>query len=152
MTGHETAAKSDLPDGPFKGVPFLMKDLMATLEGVPTSMGNKLWKDIPAKADSELARRWLASGVIVVGKSQYPRIWPDSLHRIRNLRPGAQPLGYRAHARRFLRRIGRGGGSAHRTDRLRRGRRRLDPHPIVGMRIVRPETHARTHAHRPGCW
>ena len=66
------AAKSDLPDGPFKGVPFLMKDLMATLEGVPTSMGNKLWKDIPAKADSELARRWLASGVIVVGKSNTP--------------------------------------------------------------------------------
>ena len=33
-------AKSDLPDGPFKGVPFLMKDLTSTLEGIPTSMGN----------------------------------------------------------------------------------------------------------------
>jgi amidase len=66
------AAKSGLPDGPFKGVPFLMKDLMATLEGVPTSSGNKLWKDIPAKADSELARRWQASGVIVVGKTNTP--------------------------------------------------------------------------------
>ncbi len=65
-------AKSDLPDGPFKGVPFLMKDLMATLEGIPTSMGNKLWKDIPAKTDSELARRWLGSGAIVVGKTNTP--------------------------------------------------------------------------------
>ena len=57
-------AKSDLPDGPFKGVPFLMKDLMATLEGIPTSAGNELWKDIPAKVDSELARRWMKSGVV----------------------------------------------------------------------------------------
>lgn len=65
-------AKSNLPDGRFKGVPFLMKDLMASLEGIPTSMGNKLWKDIPAKADSELAHRWLKSGVIVVGKTNTP--------------------------------------------------------------------------------
>ena len=65
-------AKSDLPDSPFKGVPFLMKDLMATLEGIPTSMGNKLWKNIPAKTDSELARRWLGSGAIVVGKTNTP--------------------------------------------------------------------------------
>ena len=65
-------AKSELPDGPFKGVPFLMKDLMATLEGVPTSSGNKLLKEIPAKTDSELARRWLDSGVIVVGKTNTP--------------------------------------------------------------------------------
>jgi amidase len=66
------AAKSDLPDGPFKGVPFLMKDLISTLEGVPTSYGNKLWKDIPAKVNSELARRWIGSGMIVVGKTNTP--------------------------------------------------------------------------------
>ena len=65
-------AKSDLPDGPFKGVPFLMKDLISTLEGVPTSYGNKLWKDIPAKVDSELARRWMNSGVVVIGKTNTP--------------------------------------------------------------------------------
>jgi len=70
--GARIAAKGNLPDGPFKGVPFLMKDLMATLEGVPTSAGNKLWKDIPAKVDSELASRWMRSGVIVVGKTNTP--------------------------------------------------------------------------------
>jgi amidase len=64
--------KSTLPDGPFKGVPFLMKDLISTLEGIPTSFGNKLWKDIPAKVDSELARRWMNSGVVVVGKTNTP--------------------------------------------------------------------------------
>ena len=43
------AAKKPLPDGPFAGVPFLVKDLMATIAGVPTSNGNRLWRDIPAK-------------------------------------------------------------------------------------------------------
>lgn len=66
------AAQADLPDGPFKGVPFLMKDLLSTLEGVPTSMGNRLWKDIPARVDGELARRWQKTGAIVLGKTNTP--------------------------------------------------------------------------------
>ena len=66
------AASGKLPDGPFRGVPFLMKDLISTLEGIPTSQGNKLWKDIPATITSELAKRWEATGAIVVGKTNTP--------------------------------------------------------------------------------
>ena len=66
------AAKGKLPDGPFKGVPFLMKDLIATLEGLPTSGGNKLYKNLPAKLTSEMAKRWEATGGIVVGKTNTP--------------------------------------------------------------------------------
>lgn len=65
-------AKGKLPDGPFKGVPFLMKDLVSTLEGLPTSGGNKLWKNIPATVSSEMAKRWEASGAVVVGKTNTP--------------------------------------------------------------------------------
>ena len=65
-------AKGELPAGPFKGVPFLMKDLISTLEGIPTSGGNKLWKNIPATVSTELAKRWENSGVIVVGKTNTP--------------------------------------------------------------------------------
>jgi len=65
-------AKATLPDGPFMGVPFMIKDLHATLEGVPTSHGNKLWKNVPASITTELAKRWEASGVIVVGKTNAP--------------------------------------------------------------------------------
>jgi amidase len=67
-----TMAQGKLPDGPFKGVPYLMKDLIATLEGLPTSGGNKLWKDIPATLTSEMAKRWEATGAIVVGKTNTP--------------------------------------------------------------------------------
>lgn len=65
-------AKGTLPDGPFKGVPFMIKDLHATLEGVPTSHGNKLWKNVPASITTELVKRWEDSGVILVGKTNTP--------------------------------------------------------------------------------
>ena len=65
-------AKGRLPEGPFTGVPFMIKDLHATLEGVPTSHGNKLWRDIPASITTELVKRWENSGVIVVGKTNTP--------------------------------------------------------------------------------
>ncbi len=59
-------------DGKFSGVPFLVKDLISTIEGVPTSNGNRIWKNIPAKSDSELVRRWKKAGVIIVGKTNTP--------------------------------------------------------------------------------
>src|SRR5919108_926425 len=65
-------AKGKLPEGPFTGVPFMIKDLHATLEGLPTSHGNKLWRRIPASITTELVRRWESSGVIVVGKTNTP--------------------------------------------------------------------------------
>ena len=67
-----TAAKGKLPDGPFQGVPFLIKDLHATLEGLPTSHGTKLWKNVPAKITTEIVKRWEASGAIVVGRTNTP--------------------------------------------------------------------------------
>ena len=33
-------AESNLPDGPFKGVPFLLKDLLVNYAGVPTRSGS----------------------------------------------------------------------------------------------------------------
>ena len=65
-------AKEKLPDGPFKGVPFLIKDLHATLEGTTTSHGNKLWKKTTDKISTELVKRWENSGVIVVGRTNTP--------------------------------------------------------------------------------
>jgi amidase len=66
------AAKGDLPDSPFKGVPFLLKDMHATVEGVPTSCGTRLLKDIPQPHDSEIVRRYRAAGIIILGKTNVP--------------------------------------------------------------------------------
>jgi amidase len=66
------ARVDSLPDGPLKGVPFLFKDLKLRLDGTPTSNGSKLSKDRVLQGTSELARRYEAAGLQVVGKSNTP--------------------------------------------------------------------------------
>lgn len=56
------AAAGPLPDGPLRGVPILLKDLLATVQGVPTGYGNRMLRRIPAERDSELVRRLRAAG------------------------------------------------------------------------------------------
>jgi amidase len=60
-----------LPDGPFTGVPFLLKDL-DLLEGTRTTFGASLYKDHVADHSGTLARRFLNSGVTIFGKSSSP--------------------------------------------------------------------------------
>jgi amidase len=60
-----------LPDGPFKGVPFLLKDL-DLLEGTCTTSGASLYKDDIADHSGTLARRFLDAGLAIFGKSSTP--------------------------------------------------------------------------------
>src|SRR6202166_4294132 len=60
-----------LPDGPFTGVPFLLKDL-EILESTRTTFGASVYKDNVADHSSTLARRFLAAGVTIFGKSSTP--------------------------------------------------------------------------------
>lgn len=66
------AAAGPLPEGPFRGVPMLLKDLIATVEGVPTASGCRALRSLPAPVDSELVRRLRASGVLLLGKTNTP--------------------------------------------------------------------------------
>lgn len=68
------AAQSPLPDGPFSGVPFLIKDLGAMVAGVPQSSGTRLLKEWVPPVDGELVRRWKAAGLIVLGKTNTPEL------------------------------------------------------------------------------
>lgn len=63
------AIDSGLPDGPFTGVPFLLKDLRAQYTGVPTTSGSRLWKDRVASQDTELVARHKRAGLVIFGKT-----------------------------------------------------------------------------------
>lgn len=66
------AAVKPLPGGPFAGVPFLVKDLLTAYAGVPLSMGCKAYKNYVPDHDSTLMRRYKATGLIVLGKTNTP--------------------------------------------------------------------------------
>ena len=67
----ERQIDNGLPDGPFTGVPFLLKDL-DILEGTRTTSGASVYKDNVADHTSTLARRFLDAGVAIFGKSSSP--------------------------------------------------------------------------------
>ena len=60
-----------LPDGPFTGVPFLLKDL-DNLQGTRTTSGASIYRDNVADHSGTLARRFLDSGVTIFGKTASP--------------------------------------------------------------------------------
>src|SRR5436309_15926228 len=51
------AANGELPDGPFTGVPFLLKDLLAAYAGVRMSSGSQFLKEFTPPIDSESTAR-----------------------------------------------------------------------------------------------
>ncbi len=55
--------------GPFAGVPLLVKDLLATLEGEPTTSGSTLTVGWRAARDSELVARLKKAGFIIIGRT-----------------------------------------------------------------------------------
>ena len=70
------AARGDIPDGPFRGVPFLLKDLGASLAGQPYHLGMQLLKDIDFRSpvDTYLAQRFRDAGFITFGKTNLPEV------------------------------------------------------------------------------
>tara|TARA_R110000824_G_scaffold390760_7_gene587703 strand:- start:6293 stop:7717 length:1425 start_codon:yes stop_codon:yes gene_type:complete len=61
-----------LPEGPFKGVPFLLKDLHLLLNGTETTFGSAAFKGNVADHNSTLTDRYLAAGLVVFGKTNSP--------------------------------------------------------------------------------
>ena len=66
------AAAAKLPDGPFTGVPFLLKDLLGAYAGVRMTLGSKLLKEFVQDHDSELVVRLKRAGLVIVGRTNTP--------------------------------------------------------------------------------
>lgn len=61
-----------LADGPFTGVPILLKELGIQSKGTPSRCGSKLTEHLVAVADSELMRRLRAAGFVTAGMTATP--------------------------------------------------------------------------------
>jgi amidase len=67
------AIDAGLPDGPFRGVPYLIKDLGTQMRGVQTRGGSAIWREAPpAAADSALIAAYRAAGLVMFGKTNTP--------------------------------------------------------------------------------
>ena len=88
----EQVAGGALGDGPFHGVPIVLKDLGATLAGAPQYRGTKVLRDRGwiSPRDSELTARFRRAGFVFVGKTNTPELGlspttePDTFGPTRN--------------------------------------------------------------------
>ena len=67
-------ASSGLPEGPLRGVPYLIKGLAFFQQGEPATLGSRLFADQVADHDSVYTARCKASGLNVIGRSNSPEL------------------------------------------------------------------------------
>ncbi|MBC2833925.1 amidase [Paragemmobacter straminiformis] len=77
LVQEETARKSiadGLPHGPFRGVPFLLKDLGAEAIDFPSHNGSRLLANTRYARDSAIFERMRATGVVTFGRTTSPEM------------------------------------------------------------------------------
>ncbi len=62
------------PDGPFAGVPFLIKDSGPVAKGVPFCIGSRAIRGAVAQDDTDLMRRFRAAGLVTLGLTTVPEL------------------------------------------------------------------------------
>jgi amidase len=69
-------ARAALPDGPFRGVPFLIKDLFAGYAGQRITNGNLALKNasVVSDADTTLVSRFRGAGLVIAGRTNSPEL------------------------------------------------------------------------------
>jgi amidase len=65
-------ARGALPDGPFKGVPYLLKDLGAQVAGERYTEGSRFLAGFVSRHDQELVLRHRRAGLVALGKTSTP--------------------------------------------------------------------------------
>tara|TARA_Y100000815_G_scaffold224798_1_gene212155 strand:+ start:2247 stop:3689 length:1443 start_codon:yes stop_codon:yes gene_type:complete len=68
----EADLQAGLPDGPFTGVPFLIKNTGFAVRGMELSTGSRLFAGAVDQADGTLAARYRRAGLVLLGKSNTP--------------------------------------------------------------------------------
>ena len=68
----EESIATGLPEGPFTGVPFLLKDLYLELQGTPLRNGSACMNPSNSTRDCELVTRYKKAGLVMMGKTNTP--------------------------------------------------------------------------------
>jgi len=87
------ADSPDLPDGPLRGVPYLLKDLGATLAGTRQTSGSRAFASRVSASDSALTARLRAAGAVIVGKANTPEFGNHSTTEPVLFGPSRNPWG-----------------------------------------------------------
>jgi amidase len=66
------AVAAGLPEGPLKGVPYLLKDLGFFQTGEPATFGSSLFKDFVADHETAYVTRCKKAGLVFMGRSSSP--------------------------------------------------------------------------------
>lgn len=75
LSNWEAAFAEQPTNGAFYGVPFLVKDLVLHLKGVPCDMGSRLIKGkFVSPHDTDLAQRFRKSGVMILARTNTPEL------------------------------------------------------------------------------
>jgi amidase len=84
-------AAGELPDGPFRGVPILFKDLGCTVEGEPTAFGIGPLNDVPMPFTSFLADLFRSAGFVHLGRTNVPEFGTTVTTEPKSFPPARNP-------------------------------------------------------------
>ena len=84
-------ADGDLPDGPFRGVPILFKDLSCMVAGEPTAFGLGPLRDMAFPVTSYLAEQFRAAGFVPLGRTNVPELGTTVTTESRSFPPARNP-------------------------------------------------------------
>ncbi|HET7311538.1 MAG TPA: amidase [Mycobacteriales bacterium] len=84
-------AAGELPDGPFKGVPILFKDLGCTVAGEPTAFGIGPMAEMAWPVTSFLAEQFFAAGFIPLGRTNVPEFGTTVTTEPKSFPPARNP-------------------------------------------------------------
>jgi amidase len=84
-------AAGDLPDGPFRGVPILFKDLGCVVAGELTAFGLGPLRDLPFPVTSYLADHFRAAGFVPLGRTNVPELGTTVTTEPRSFPPARNP-------------------------------------------------------------
>lgn len=82
----DTARAAGEPLGPLHGIPILLKDIIASADGVPTTAGSFAMEDNVVERDAFLVERLREAGAIIIGKT--------NLTEWSNFKGGGLPAGW----------------------------------------------------------